>query len=242
MKLSESSSVPLHVQLRSLLEQGIREGEYTSQIPSERELMNKYQVSRATVRQAISLLVIDGLLEKKHGKGTFIRTNPPVQEWISSLNSLSQTIRDMGMVPGARLIKQGEVFDRPDVHAMLGRKSIYFIERLRFASSSPIAIERHYYPDKIGKLLSTYDLNSTVIYDVLENDLGFTLWETDETVTCRLASAEEARLLDVQPNTCLLEMKRILFDDTSRIIEYLESVYQPDLYVFKLKRQRRSRS
>jgi len=239
VRLSETSSVPLHAQLRSLLESDIKEEKFTTKIPSERDLMEKYQVSRATVREAISLLVIDGLLEKRQGKGTFIKQMPPVQEWISSLSSLSKTIENMGMVPRARLLDQGEVSNNPDIQNILGTRSSYFIERLRFASLSPIAIERHYYSDKIGRLLSTYDLDTIVIYDVLENDLGFTLWETDETVTSRLATKKEAILLDIPANTCLLEMKRILFDDKGRIIEYLESVYRSDLYVFKLKRRRK---
>lgn len=235
----ESSSIPLHAQLRTLLENDIKEGKFTNKIPSERELMSQYKVSRTTVRDAISLLVIDGLLEKKHGKGTFIKQVPPVQEWISSLNSLSKTIENMGMIPRAQLLNQGKLSNNPIIQNTLGKSSNYFIERLRYASDSPIAIERHYYSDMIGKLLSTYDLDSIVIYDVLENDLGFVLWETDETVTCRLATKKEADLLCIPQSSCLLEMKRVLFDETGRIIEYLESVYRPDLYVFKLKRNRK---
>lgn len=62
--INPSSPVPLHIQIRKSIEQKIKQGLYEEKIPSERELMETYDVSRSTVREAISQLVIDGILEK----------------------------------------------------------------------------------------------------------------------------------------------------------------------------------
>jgi len=238
LKLSETSTVPLHVQLRMIIEKEIQKGAFNEKIPSERLLMERFQVSRSTVREAVSLLCQEGVLEKKHGRGTYIKSCTPVEEWISNLNSLSKTIENMGMIPSAKLI-QKQIQSNSTIPLNISTEEHYLIERLRFASQLPIAIERHYYPLGIGKLLSTYDLGQIVIYDVLEHELGLTLWETDEMITSRLPTAQEASLLDIPIQTSLLEMKRTLYDQNGREIEYLNSLYRPDLYVFRIKRNRK---
>ncbi|WP_223701233.1 GntR family transcriptional regulator [Sutcliffiella deserti] len=236
--INQTSPMPLHSQLRNLLEKEIMKGSFEKKIPSERDLMERYQLSRTTIREAISSLVHDGLLEKVHGKGTFIKKNPPVHEWMNTLNSFTKTIENTGLEPGSKLIAHGYTNSPKNYFDLLQCPDGYFIERLRYASHYPIAMERHYYSTEIGKKLASYDLNSIVIYDVLEQDFGLQLWETYETISCRGANKKEAELLNVQEKTSLLEMERILYDQTGQSIECLKSVYRPDMFAFKIKRLR----
>lgn len=80
------------------------DGTYTGKVPSERELMDEYYISRGTVRQAIDALTREGTLVKKPGKGTFVAIKP-INDWLGSLSSTTETIENMGMAPGAKLIK-----------------------------------------------------------------------------------------------------------------------------------------
>ena len=64
------SHIPLHIQLKDLIKAEIVEGNYEEKIPSERELMERFSVSRSTVREAVNHLVRDGVLKKIHGKWT----------------------------------------------------------------------------------------------------------------------------------------------------------------------------
>jgi len=238
MELNHLDPLPLHAQLRNMLEYRIQQGKYDEKIPSERELMDEFQVSRATVREAVISLVNDGFLDKKHGKGTFVRKLPPVQDWIDKLNSLTETVRETGLTPGSKLLKIDADHKDKKASAVLQVEKLYFIERLRYASAQPIAIEQHYYPADIGTKLATFDLNEAVIYDLLENELGLFFYETDEVITCKLASIKEAELLKVKVGESLLVMERTLYDQTGRIIECLNSVYRPDLFTFRIKRKR----
>src|SRR5690625_6623429 len=77
---------------------------YTYQIPSERELMDEYYVSRSTVRKSIARLVDEGILEIRRGRGTFVSVKP-INDWLGNLSSTNETIVNMGMEPGAKLIK-----------------------------------------------------------------------------------------------------------------------------------------
>ena len=106
MTLDVNSPVPLHVQLKEALKRIIQRGEYTERIPSERELIETFAVSRTTVREAVGALVREGVVQKIHGKGTFV-TSHTVNEWLGSLRSFTETIESMGMKPGIRLLRHG---------------------------------------------------------------------------------------------------------------------------------------
>ncbi|WP_245590368.1 GntR family transcriptional regulator [Aneurinibacillus terranovensis] len=95
MELDSNNPIPLHVQLKNILEEQILQGYYKEKIPSERELMDMYSVSRSTVREAVSILVREGILQKVHGKGTFVSAKP-IQEWIKMIN-YTETIKAMGI-------------------------------------------------------------------------------------------------------------------------------------------------
>ena len=102
--INPNNSVPLHIQLRKSIEKKINQGLFKEKISSERELMENYEVSRSTVREAISQLVIDGILEKVHGKGTFISKHP-IHYLLGNLISTTEVIKNMNMVPSSKLIR-----------------------------------------------------------------------------------------------------------------------------------------
>src|SRR5690625_7264631 len=104
MALDKDSNKPLHIQLKDEIERKIIDGELVEQIPSEREFMHVYNISRSTVREAVNALVREGVLVKKHGKGTYVSIKP-LDSWLGQLSSTTEVIHSLGMKPGARLIE-----------------------------------------------------------------------------------------------------------------------------------------
>ncbi|MBE3562031.1 MAG: GntR family transcriptional regulator, partial [Ktedonobacteraceae bacterium] len=103
--LERSNPLPLYYQLKEVLKQQIRAGYFSPNdaIPSEPELVAQYHVSRATVRQALTELVHEGLLYRQHGRGTFV-CEPRVQPHsLSELISFSEDLRRRGKRPGGML-------------------------------------------------------------------------------------------------------------------------------------------
>ncbi|WAA09099.1 GntR family transcriptional regulator [Fervidibacillus albus] len=237
MPLDFESATPLHVQLRNLLKQEIFKGAYKKKIPSERELMEKYSLSRTTVRLAISQLVHDGVLEKVHGKGTFVKERP-IRDWLGSLSSLTETITKMGMKPGAKLLFEGIVKNNDEMKKILNTEQIFIIKRLRYADDIPIAIEKHFFSEDIGKKLQLFDLNKATIYDLLEKELGLSLWKAEQTIMCHPISEEEANYLNLPSSQYALQSKRINFDQNGKPVEILHSVYRPDMYSFHIEMMR----
>lgn len=232
MRLDVNSPIPLHIQLKDFLRREIGEGAYTERIPSEKELMLMFSVSRTTVREAVSSLVREGILEKVHGRGTFI-ADTTINEWLGSIRSFTETVQNMGMKPGIRLLSHG-LRDDPEIATILGAKQYYGIERLRLADDLPIGIERNNYPVEIGQKLATYDLNMVTLYSVLEQN-RIVLHTAEQRITAMLASKADAQLLGVSDNTCVLIVERTTYDPSGRVVEYYFSTFRADRFAFCVK-------
>lgn len=237
--IDTNNPIPLHLQLKDVLAGEIKGGVYKEKIPSERDLMDRFSVSRTTVREAISHLVQEGILEKIHGKGTFISQKPPVHEWLDSLNSLTHTVQKMGMTPGSKLLHTEIVSEPSHIADLLEVDSFYSIVRLRTADSTPIAVERHFYSKEIGNQLASYDLETSTIYDLLENELGIELVEAEQFISCKEVSIEDAKMLEVPTGSSVLCVERLITNANGEPIEYYTSNFRPDMYVFRIKTKRK---
>ena len=104
--MNPNSIVPLYEQVAEFLKRDIENGVYnaTGKIPTEAELAEQYKVSRITIRKAMDNLVGDGLVEKKQGKGTFIRRQKFAKD-IKNLQSFSEMCRHMNMKPGGQMLE-----------------------------------------------------------------------------------------------------------------------------------------
>ena len=235
MELDIKSPIPLHVQLKDILENQILHGHYKDKIPSERELMDMYSISRSTVREAVSTLVHEGILEKRHGKGTFVSMKP-VQEWLK-MTGFSEVIKEMGIklldvqvVPTPENLENVSGFD----------DQVTFIKRLRFKGDIPIAIENQYYPLEIGqKLTNGYDLNQIVLYYVLEGELGIHFWEAEQIITCTNPTKEDAEHLEIPESMSLLVTERMITDPDGNPVEYYKALFRSDMYSFVMKMTRK---
>ncbi|WP_409366758.1 GntR family transcriptional regulator [Lysinibacillus sp. 38-6] len=235
--ISSNNPIPLHIQLRKIIEKNINQGIYKSKIPSERELMEAYSVSRSTVREAVSHLVNDGIVEKRHGKGTYI-ARKPVHYWLGNLISTTKSIENMGMHPGTKLINHGIVTVPAEVKEAITLAQAYLIKRVRYADDMPIAIETQYYPIEIGEKLAKLDIKSGTLYDLLEDEMSIQLHDADEVITSKPISKEDAKLLNIKENSNTLHLDRFVYDINGDLIEYCMADYHPGMYAFHFKSQR----
>lgn len=233
MELDINNPIPLHVQLKNILESQIMEGYYKDKIPSERELMDMYSVSRSTIREAVSALVREGILEKRHGKGTFVSIKP-VKEMLK-MAGFTETIKNMEI----KLLEQGVVLAPENINNVNGfTDECYYIKRLRLKDGVPIAIEKQYYPLELGQKLSEYDLNKILLYDTLEKDLSIIFWEAEQIITCGHPIENDAADLGVSESTCLLINERMIWDPEGNMVEYYKGFFRSDMYSFVMKMSR----
>lgn len=236
--VSFDSPIPLHIQLKDVLIREIRAHKYDDKIPSERELMARFSVSRSTVREAVNHLVQEGVLQKRHGKGTFLTQAKTVHDWLDTLNSFTDTVRRLGMTPGAKLLASTVIARSLAPRTQLDAEELYFIARLRTANDVPMAIERHYYTRALGERLAQFDLHHITIYDVIEQQLHIVMSEADQTIRCKAIGREDADKLGVATGTNVLCIERTIYGEHGEVIEYYESLFHPEHYSLRLKTKR----
>jgi GntR family transcriptional regulator len=221
---------PKHVQLSDVLaELATRELGPDTAIPSERELMTTYDVSRATVRKAIDSLVAGGLLNRIQGKGTFV-ARPRVESRLH-LASFSEDMRRRGLTPSTRLMLVDEERPPAEVVRALGlgaRGTAWRIDRVRLADDQPMAIEQGWYPRSLLPDLDTEDLTGS-LYTLFASRYGLVIDAAEQTLWGEAAEGSTARRLEAPVHTPLLVFRRVS-TAAGRPVEYVVSRYRGDRY------------
>lgn len=221
---------PKHAQLSDALAELARDRlGPDAAIPSERELMATYDVSRATVRRAIESLVAVGLLCRIQGKGTFV-ARPRVESQLH-LASFSEEMRRRGLAPSSRLLGVRLGTPPPDVTDSLGlapTSPAWRVERVRLADGQPMAIEQGWYSAEAFPDLDAHDLGGS-LYALFAQAYGVVLDRASQTLWGESADARTARQLEAPLHTPLLVFLRLSGVGT-RTVEHVVSRYRGDRY------------
>lgn len=237
-KLAKNSVLPLYHQLAETLRGKIAAGEYAigDQLPSERELMSIFDISRNTVRDAIDVLVQDGLVERDHGRGTFV-AQPQLKLGLTRLTSFSEDMRERNLQPSSQLLKS-EVSYPPEMVAhrlqLLEGDKVLYIERLRLADEIPMAINTSYFSLARCPQLSEENIGEGSIYSLLETRYQIHISHAEQTVRARIANQSQADLLKIAKGDPLLVIEGVAFNTESQPIEYMNQIYRADRYIFSI--------
>ena len=237
MRLSRQAPDPLYLQLKDSLATEITSGRYRSnqRLPSERELSERFRVSRMTVRQALLALAHDGAIYTRVGKGTFV-AEPKIDQQLRALTGFSQDVRARGGRPTSRVLEAQVIPAAPDVAAALRivpDAEVILLARLRLADAVPLAIETAHLPFVLFPELLHHDFGVESLYDVLEKDYGCTLTQAEQTIEAALASPREIELLEMTPPAAVLRMQRLTLTGDGMPVEYVHSIYRGDRYKFR---------
>ncbi len=221
---------PKHAQLSDLLaELAATELGPGAAIPSERELMATYDVSRATVRKAIESLISSGLLHRVPAKGTFVAR--PRLESNLHLASFSQDMRRRGRIPSTRMLAVEEDQPPADVADALGLGpdgAAWRVHRVRLADDQPVAEENGWYPTDAFPDLDHEDLTGS-LYEVFARRYGLAIDRAEQTLWGECADARLGRRLEAPVGTPLLVFRRVSWAG-DRPVEHVVSRYRGDRY------------
>ncbi|RLJ90655.1 GntR family transcriptional regulator [Planococcus citreus] len=239
--LDKQSPIPIYIQIEEQLKQQIQQGDFSvgTSIPSERELSERFAVSRMTVRQSITNLVNDGLLYREKGRGTFV-ASPKVEQPLNGLTSFTEDMESRGMVPSSKLIGFDILEPESDVAEELQLNEgdrVYFVERIRFADDKPMAIERTYLPVNRFPNLTEESFQGS-LYAVIENEQQLKISHATQRMEAGLVKKEDAELLQIQPPAAILMIERISFLEGDLPFEVVRSTYRADRYKFTTEIQR----
>lgn len=214
MKLGESNSIPLYLQLKNTIKDLINSGEIQKgdRIPSEFELCKKYNVSRITVRNALSELESEGYLIKKQGKGTFV-TKPKIFRPLEDTVGFTESCKNAG-VDSTSIVLKKEILPLTQQYQndlqLEKHDKILFIQRLRFAGGEPLMLENNYYSyDKYGFLMNEPLTGS--LYELLAEKKGVICDHVLKSlITVTSAHGELVKLLQVSMGAPLFVMDSVM--------------------------------
>ena len=216
-----------HVLVREYVRGLLNGAEPGTPAPSERELVAQFGVARMTVRQALDALVVEGLLERVPGRGTFVAH--PKNRTVE-VTSFSETMARRNKVAQSQTVLARLEQAGPGVARALevppGSAVVHW-RRLRRAGGQAICVQDVYLDDA----LLTGFLDSSMpdsLYEELSRRGIRPTWAED-TLQADLPTAEEQALLEMDTALPVLRAsRRALAGD--RVVEVSRSVYRSDRY------------
>jgi GntR family transcriptional regulator len=240
--LNKNIPIPLYYQLKEKLTQIILQGELVpgALLPSERELSDRYGISRMTVRQALGEMVKEGLLVREQGKGTFV-AEPKIDQALLRLTSFSEDMRSRGMTPDSRVravyIQEASAVITAALR-LQEKQDVIVFERVRLADGKPMAFEVSHLPLSLLPGIEQEELHTVSLYKLLEEKYGITIQYARQTIEVGLSKGTESDALGLPNGSPVLLIERITFDAEDHPFEYVKSVYRGDRYKLQVELHR----
>lgn len=235
--INKFSSIPLYLQLKDLIIKKIEDNEFpaNSQIPSEQDLCRIYDISRPTVRQAVSELTNSGYLYKEKGKGTFVygRKNViDIKDYSGFTDSIldcqtpaEKNIIDLKNMESSSVSQLNEIFNFNSSMAVAEITYLSFInnQRNEVYSLNKSYISLSLFPDIISQLK---DEKSSI--DILRGKYPLIPDKSRSILEIVFADQNDSPLLRVQPGQPLIKLQNTLFSKSGQPVEYIISKYRAD--------------
>lgn len=231
--IDKRSPIPYYLQLADLLRAEIetRDKNGSEALPSENFLLKKYNVSRATVRNALNALERQGLIYRRRGKGSFVA----VKRIESELTALVSTTEDMarrGLELETRVIEIKRTAALPEIARALDLSRparVYQLTRLRLVDGKPLSLQTAYLPETLYPNLETHDLSQS-LYRLSEDVYHLEYSNGREVLRARRATRREALVLKMRVGAPVLYCERITYSRAGAAMEFLQAVWRGDRY------------
>ena len=228
--------VPAYIRIHDAIKKEIDGGvwEIGQRLPSERDLADEYEVSRMTLRQAITLLVEEGILERRVGSGTYVASHR-VQEKMRGTTSFTEIVRSQGKTPSSRVVSyQRKPANETEIQQLQLKPSDYVVrmERVRYADNMPLVFEVASIPEKLIREFKREDITEHFFQTLTDN--GYEIGKSQQTIYAKNASERVANYLKVPKNHAVLALTQVSYFTDGRPFEYVHSQYVGDRFEFYL--------
>ena len=240
------SPVPLYESVESALAAGIADGTMPpeTQLPPEEGLIERFKVSRTTVRKAIQNLIERGLVEVRRGKATFV-TQPKITQELTKLTGFVEDMQALGRSPTARLLDKRIIAADEAVARQLALASgtlVFRLRRVRLADGVAMSFDETYLPRDLGEKVADNDLEAEPVFALLEEKYNTPLIEAEYKLEAAAADAVVAEALQVPTGSPIFLIERTSYTAGNRPVDYERLHYRGDLIRFVTRLARRTRT
>lgn len=230
-------ATPLFAQLASSLREDILQNRRLpgDKLPSESELETAFGVSRITVRQALSALHAEGLIQKLNGKGSYV-TRPADAPHLGPLTGFYEHIRARGDVASGRTLSVREApasTAAAEALRLAPGTPLTVVTIVRLVNGEPMAYGSLHAEPALARALLAHDLNANDVMAVLESSLGYRLKSTHIEAGAVAAGKLRSRLLDVGETDPLLRIRFTPYDVSDTPLAYSEMFFRADRFNYR---------
>jgi GntR family transcriptional regulator len=244
MPAAPASHTPLYAQIEAVLAASIADGTLApgARIPSEDSLIERFGVSRTTVRKTIQNLTAAGLLEIRRGTGTFVAT-PKITQELTELSGFVEDMHALGRTPTARVLSKERVEATQTVARQLALAigaPVVRIQRVRLADNVPLSFDETYLPRDIGEKIIENDLETEPIFSLLEQKYHVPLVEAEYRLEAVAADATTAQALGIPSGSPIFRIERTSYSAGHHPVDYEKLHYRGDQIRFVTRLTRRT--
>jgi GntR family transcriptional regulator len=207
-------------------------------VASERELAKTHKVSLMTARHALADLAREGMVERRHGSGTFVA---PPKIHFNKLMSYTEQMAGRGLAVRSKIVSSGVLENEPEIAARLSLPStshLFMLERVRQASDEPFALETCYLSVDEFPALAGGTLERGSLFVTLEHEYGVELAYADEEIDSTAADLKTAELLGVPRGAPLLRMRQLIYTTKGKPCMYVVGLYRSGRHTLLIRRFR----
>jgi GntR family transcriptional regulator len=236
---SSRPRVPAHEEISDVIRKEILAGKYEPKkpLPTEIQLRQRFGASRFTIRQALDTLVVEGLIYRRAGSGTFVTSFPHHKPYVRVLGSVEDALAlgdDTYFYPEHSL----RVESNKDAAECLrlDKAEVWVLRGTRYLAKVPFGYWQIYLPPNIGTLLGdgfTGRGYPNVISKV-KQETGVRILRTEQVISAELANDKIAEALKVDVDSPILRIERLYFDEKDAPLELAISKYRPDRYNYRV--------
>ena len=240
-RLQPTGQAPLHSQIEDALRQLIRSGQVPAgaMLPGELDLAERLRLSRHTVRHALSVLAMEGLLRRERGRGTRVLPTPAqsvIERSLGSFYAFAWEVSARGVQQQSRVLEFATVIAPAEMAERLAlgaNREVKRIVRVRTAGGDPLTLETAYLPAALAECLTPDVLEHGSLYDALERHHRLRVTMAQEKISATVLSRKLARLLAVPSGSPAFKVERTTWSDRGPI-EWQESLVRGDRYLYSV--------
>lgn len=238
--LDHDSKIPLHMQAEQRLRKLIKENKLKDgdSFPKETDLARRWSISRNTLRQAISKLVYEGLLERKKRLGTTVKKKKITTDlgnWFSFTHEMEDKgtpFKDLKNI--VSIVKcNNETGKRLQIDS---GKQVVCLKRVRSTSNKPMVYFKSFFHPRIG--LTGNENFKQPLYEMLDEQFHVVPVYSQEEIKAIAANEKIARMLNIEKGSAVLERKRVVLDAGRKPIEYNICYYRSDCFTYSIEIKR----
>ena len=232
------SAVARYIQLATMFRRRIQSGEWEvgKQIPTVDELAEQCGVARATIRQALDELEVEGLIERFRAKGTFVRRRPQEELWCAIGTDWAGLLRPRRDARIEVLAQRPNVRLERIVHPLGSLAPTYRqVRRRHWRENQPFLLTNVHISEGLMDRIRKKDLETKTSLRLISDVPGVEVANVRQVMTIGMADAETAAALQIAINAPVAFVYRRAIDQHGILVLAAEGIYRGDVVKFEVK-------